>query len=302
MLRRNPNYLGTRPQRLDAIVYRTGVDVGRATALVASGQIDYIQDYDSALGPGSVVAREAGARYRLTANNWPEGLALNPRRALFADPRRRRAVGSALDRGVLADAVGLAIPATHVLPPRFPGAAPRTPSRPDPRSARSVAGDRRVQAVFAVVTDVAGAVYDAELVRSVRRQLRVIGIDTRLLHYRQTDYDNPARLAAVLSRADIVRVSGNADMTRDPVAFLSSLTYLPDADRASLRRIAALASPARETAAVALAAKLERDAVIIGYAQRAAPELLSRRLGCVVEHPIYPGVDLAALCLRQRPR
>jgi hypothetical protein len=29
------------------------------------------------------------------------------------------------------------------------------------------------------------------------------------------------------------------------------------------------------------------------------PELVSRRLGCIVHNPVYAGVDLAALCVRR---
>jgi hypothetical protein len=36
----------------------------------------------------------------------------------------------------------------------------------------------------------------------------------------------------------------------------------------------------------------------LAYANFATPELVSKRLGCVIDQPEYPGVDLAALCLR----
>ena len=120
----------------------------------------------------------------------------------------------------------------------------------------------------------------------------------KVVPYPQSDYDHPAELAAVRARADLTRIFGNATQTRDPVEYLRAVPYLRAADRASLERIATFPSPRRESAAAALAANLERDGVVVGYAARVLPELVSRRLGCIVEQPEFPGLDLAALCRR----
>ena len=64
-----------------------------------------------------------------------------------------------------------------------------------------------------------------------------------------------------------------------------------------LRQISRLASPAREAAAGAVAAWLEREAIYVPYADDALPALVSSRLGCIVDQPEVPGVDLAALCV-----
>jgi hypothetical protein len=101
-----------------------------------------------------------------------------------------------------------------------------------------------------------------------------------------------------MARADLTRVAGNADNARDSVAYLFGLPYLPPTDRARLERIATLAPPRREAAAAAVAARLEQQAVYIGFSNGATPELVSKRLGCVIDQPEYPGLDLAALCLR----
>jgi hypothetical protein len=84
----------------------------------------------------------------------------------------------------------------------------------------------------------------------------------------------------------------------DIVAYLNRLPYLPAADQTRLDRIAGLPFSRREAAAARLAAELERDAVYVGFADAATPELASKRLGCVIDQPRYPGVDLVALCLR----
>ena len=108
----------------------------------------------------------------------------------------------------------------------------------------------------------------------------------------------PEEQAAVLARADLTKKGGNAEDASDAVGFLLGLPYLPAAARARLGRIEALPYPRRGRAAAEVAAGLRRDAVYIGFSNRATPELVSKRLGCVVRQPEYPGVDLAALCMR----
>jgi DNA-binding SARP family transcriptional activator/ABC-type transport system substrate-binding protein len=301
VLKPNPNYGGSRPRHLDAIVYRMNVDVGKAAALVAQGKVDYLQEDDPALSPGTEAARSAGSRYRLTPNNWTEGLALNARRPLFADLRMRRAVAYALDRSDLAAALGRGIATSHVLAPSSPGYGDGSgyPLSADLKVARRLTTRLHRHAVFAIITDDAGALYDPRTIQGVREQLAAIGIRVTLLTIRQTESADPANLAAVLDGADLARIEGNATTTRDPVENLLSLPYLPAVDRARLERIALLPSPRRERAAALVAAKLEHAGVYVGYADSVTPELVSKRLGCVVEQPEYPGLDLAALCLRE---
>jgi len=142
-------------------------------------------------------------------------------------------------------------------------------------------------------------IYDAALVNRVSDQLAAIGIEVAVLPLPQSSTDRPADWSGLLARADIAQIDRNASQAVDPVAYLSLLPpYLPSTDRARLARIATFSSPRREAAAAALASTLERDGVYLAYANLANPELVSKRLGCVIEQPEYPGVDLAALCLR----
>jgi DNA-binding SARP family transcriptional activator/ABC-type transport system substrate-binding protein/streptogramin lyase len=299
VLKRNPNYHGPRPQRLDAIVYRTGVDLARAVAGIANDKVDYVAENDPALAPGTPTAHDAASRYRLTPNNWPERLVLNPHRPLFADVRIRRAVAYALDRRALAAALagGFAIPTSGVLSPTANGAHGLStyPLGGDLAAARRFMGGRRFHAVVAEYADPAGVVLDAEFVRTLSDQLAAIGIRVTVLPVRQTT--NAAQRSALFARADIVHLGANASETRDPVEYLRSLPYLRSVDQTELRRLASLPSPRREAAAASLGTRLERDAIAVGVADRATPELVSSRLGCVIDQPKYPGVDLAALCL-----
>ena len=63
-------------------------------------------------------------------------------------------------------------------------------------------------------------------------------------------------------------------------------------------RLLTLTSPRRERAALAVARRVEHDSLYAVYMNDALPELVSRRLGCIVHQPEYAGVDLAALCLK----
>jgi hypothetical protein len=66
ILKRNPNYDGPAPARLDAVAFREGLSPEKAVARVESGRWDGALLSDSLLGPDSAVARRArrGGRLR----------------------------------------------------------------------------------------------------------------------------------------------------------------------------------------------------------------------------------------------
>jgi hypothetical protein len=109
--------------------------------------------------------------------------------------------------------------------------------------------------------------------------------------------DWPEQWLAKARRADLIAAGINAE-TADPAAYLQRL-YLPTPQlRNEFRTLATLSSPARERASIALTNKIEQNSYFAVFRYSAAPELISRRLGCVVHQPEYPGVDFAALCIR----
>jgi DNA-binding SARP family transcriptional activator/ABC-type transport system substrate-binding protein len=299
VLKRNPNYGGTRPHHLDAIVYELNVAPKDAAARIANGTLDYVLENDPALAPGSAAAHAAGPRYRLTpgATAKVNFLAFNTRRPLFADFRWRRAVQYALDRRALAqaDPSGGAFPATRLLSPNVPGFddTPLYPLRPDLRKARKLAGGRHARAVFADFADP----YSSAFNRAVREELAVIGLRVTLLPLTNSDYAN-GTVDDKAARSDLIWGGSNSE-TGDPVEYLEQL-FLPQKFWDELGRIGKLSAPQRETKAAALARRIEKESLFAVYDNEAIPELVSRRLGCIVHQPEYPGVDLAALCLRNR--
>ena len=291
VLRRNPNYGGSRPQRLDAIVFKLNVAPGRAASQIESGKLDYfLESQNPTLTPDTEAARSEGGRYRLVpaSNAGVHYLAFNWQRPLFADIRMRRAVQYALDRQALADAGdGVGLPATHLVPTR----AQLYPIRGDLVRARRLAGRTRRDAIVFTWDDS----YTAGFNRVLREQLASIGIRARILPMVQGESEE--RWLAKARRADLVWGGLNAE-TGDAAAYLAPL-FLPPHEARELRELSGLASPARERAASALVRRIERRSLFAVFGTDAMPELVSRRLGCIVHNPVYAGVDLAALCVRR---
>src|SRR5919197_6083462 len=303
VLKRNPNYAGPRPHHLDAIVFELNVAPRDAAARIASGTLDYVLETDPALASQTEAARTAGSRYRLTADSTGHVLfyGFNRSRPLFASLRMRRAVQYALDRVALArvDPTGAAIPATRLLSRKVEGYSEKQlyPLGGDLDLARGLAGRHRAHAVLYTWNDA----YSAGFLRVLRRQLAAIGIRSTIRTMTNDDYANGS-LATKAAASDLVWGGLNAE-TSDPVSYLQEIEdVLPTADRAQLAQVAKLASPERERHAAALARRIEKQSLFAVYDIGAIPQLLSARLGCVLQQPEYPGVDLAALCLRQGRR
>ena len=293
VLRRNPNYGGSRPQHLDAIVVEFNVPPAEAATRIEAGTLDYfLESQNPTILPGSAAARTAGERYRLTPETT-QGISFfgfNGERPLFASVEMRRAVQYALDRVELAAFVG--VPATRLLSPGIPGYEKTGlyPLRGDLRTARRLASERKRPVV--VYTWIAPG-YDAAFNRVLRRQLAAIGLQMTVLPMVQAKGFELEKA----NRADLIWGGLNTN-TADPGAYLQQVSYLPRPYSDEIRRINGLQSPARERAASALAQRIEQASFFAVYASRAFPEIVSRRLGCIVRQPEYMGVDLAALCLK----
>ena len=123
VLKRNPNYGGSRPQHLDAIVVEFNVAPSEAATRIENGTLDYfLESQNPTLRPNTAAARAAGDRYRLRRTTGSSSSPSTTDRPLFADVRMRRAVQYALDRQALADADPAGgLPATRLLYPSIVG-------------------------------------------------------------------------------------------------------------------------------------------------------------------------------------
>jgi len=296
VLRPNPNYGGTRPQRLEAIVVEFDMPPAEAATRIQNGTLDYFfESQQATLTPDTAAARAAGRRYELTPVGRVQFYAFNSDRPLFADKRMRRAVQYALDRSALVAASpsgSAGLPATRLLVPSILGYDQRQlyPRHADLRSARRLTGRHRSVVNVWTWNDTYTEAFNKEL----RKQLAAIGLRMSILQARQSD--SPAEKLAKIRRSDLIWGALNKD-TADPAEYLKDL-FLPPADAKELRRVQTLFSPDREHAALALTRKVERESLYAVFEMDAWPELVSRRLGCIVHQPEYSGVDLAALCLK----
>ena len=292
VLKPNPNYGGTRPQHLDAIVYRLGIAPGAAAEQIEAGRLDYfLESQRPTLTPDTAAAHAAGERYRMTndAAAGTQYLAFNWNRPVFADIRMRRAVQYALDRSTQW------LPATRVGSPRSPGydASPLYPLRGDLAKARALVGGRKARvSVLAFVDE-----YTKPYIDALRDRLARIGMTVTLRRLTNDDFANGGGgYREKAAESDLTWGGANAH-TADPVDYLRQL-FLPGDLWQEVNRIAKLPSPARERRAAALAREIDRRSLFAVYGYSAIPELVSKRLGCIVHQPQYAGVDLAALCLK----
>ena len=296
VVRRNPNYHGSRPRRLAAIVYREQPQGGQAVAEIEAGNADYVADQDPALALAATVAREfsqpaAGQprRYFATPLLATDELAFDAKHGLFADARMRQAVNYALDRPALAAALGDLV-AGNYLPPGLPGSLARHVyplSGPDLARARALAGPHGGHAVLAVCSDPGCT----ELGQIIQADLARIGIRIQL-----QPYAGAIGSATTRSGADIVLARVFASYP-DPAAFLK-IALGGGFGQDSLAKLTGLDPGQRVSAASQLELQLMRGpAPLAAIGTPVIPEFFSARVTCHVFQPLEFGADLGSLCL-----
>jgi DNA-binding SARP family transcriptional activator len=294
ILRRNPNYRGPRPQRLDAIVLTSHADAAADINAINTGKADYIAEPSLPLSrPKPTRSQGASAHGRRRYIQSPllgvDELAFNTRHGRFANAHLRRAANFALDRPAIAAALGDQV-TDQYLPAGIPGynshhVYPLT--GPEIKRARSLTGPFRGSVTLAVCSDPACL----EVGRIVAADLGRIGIHTHVRQY-------AGALAPTTERtgADIVLARIFAPYP-DPVAALRAA--LGDRDTSELDRLARLNDRTRITATAQLELNLLRtSAPAAALGTPTIPEFFSARVGCKTFQPLFFGVDLSHLCLR----
>jgi YVTN family beta-propeller protein len=327
VLRRNPNYHGDRPHRLDRIVITLGVDPSRALREIEAGTADYALDglprdagprLAAQYGPGSRAAKAGDQRYFISPANGARYLHMNTSRRLFADARLRRAVNYALDRPALV-AVGRKYaevnpfnagePTDSFLLPSTAGATDRhvyPVNGPDVRKARQLAG--HLHAIATMYTPNVPPWLQEALI--VKRNLKPLGIDVEIKQFALAEFFS--RIGRRGEPFDLA-VSGYGFGDTDPASMLeefegsnvradglANFSYFdsPAFDR-QLEAAAKLSGPKRYRTYGRLALELERRfAPAAPFATNASRDFFSARVGCVLYQPVF-GIDLATLCLRR---
>lgn len=321
VLKRNPNYGGRRPHKLETIVYTLGVKPGDAVMHVEAGQADYAANYipietDARLaaryGAASPAAARGGQRYFLDPRLAIAFLALNTSRPLFANERLRRAVNYAIDRRALARLGSLiagpgaftTIATDQYLPPTLPAfeRGHVYPLSGDAAAARRNAGPLAATAVMYTCNQTPCP----ELTHQIAQDLAKIGIRLDVKEFpRDEMFERASRPGEPY---DILLADWGADYA-DPSDFLNVLLdergnlshFRSKVWAGRLDRVAQLEGPARDRAYGKLALDLARDAApFVVYADGVSRDFFSARVGCQVFNPVY-GVDVAGLCLRHSP-
>ncbi len=324
VLRRNPNYRGDRPHRLDEIEIAIGVDNSQALGEIEAGKADYALDGSpraagptlaARYGPGSVAARKGRQQYFINPALGERWLHMNTSRPLFSNVRLRRAVSYAIDRVALVaqgrrfaevNPFNAGEPTDDLMPPSVAGARDFHvyPFRPDLRRARRLAGHVHRTAVM-YTPNLPPWLQEAQV---VRRDLAPLGIDVQVKAFPIGDFY--ARIGRRGEPFDLA-VSGYA-LSTDPEQNLadfeavtirrtggSNFSYFDDPgfDRQA-RAASRLSGPRRYRAFARLELELERDLVpAAAFATDASRDFFSARMGCQLYQPVM-GIDLAALCLR----
>jgi YVTN family beta-propeller protein len=327
ILKRNPNYQGPRPHRLNEIDIALNLSKAEAVNDVETGRGDYVAlggfhptvresaRLNARFGPQSPIGRAGKQRYFMSPSPGIIYYALNTSRPLFASARMRRAVNFAIDRPALANAQEsgiLALPADQYLPPGMAGfedAHIYPTDGPDLDRARRLAGNRHRTAVL-YASDSTSSLKRAQV---LVRNLASIGIDVEVKTFPGTVL--AAKEATKGEPFDIAENSWSADYF-DPFNFLNQL-FDPNIKPAALsvdasrfdeplynRRLesaAKLTGAARYRAYAQLDIDLTRNASpIVVWGNPATEDLFSARMGCQAYGPY--GVDLAALCIRPHAR
>jgi ABC-type transport system substrate-binding protein len=296
LLKRNPNYRGPHPARLDAIVLRVGLDPERAVAKVENGDWQGLSLDDPLLRPERAVARRFGGtgsiRYFALPSARLEYLALNGGRGPLRDASLRRRVAGAIDRAALASSSDLT-PTAGLLPPALRGGSIVGPARESrPR--------RKPHVTLRIAVDQACGESCALFASQIAAHLRPLGIDVVSV----VSSNLPAAMRDPAARIDMATLATDFPYP-DPASFLAQMlghdvpaSWLPQTTRAALTRLDSLSGSGRDRAAVALARRLgDVDVPVVAFGTPQMGVLLGPELGCRRWDAFDSELDLAALCI-----
>jgi ABC-type oligopeptide transport system substrate-binding subunit len=317
VLRRNPNYGGSRRASPNELRIALAVNQAMTVEAIEAGTVDYTPIIENPrvarrlqdrYGAGD--AKIGEPRFIVKPMNEIDRLIFNTSRQPFSSSRLRRAASYALDRTALARE-GLFTelpgqPTDQYLPPSMAGFrdARLYPLRPDVARARRLAGSRR----RSVVLYTAGFPSHVRFAEIVRMNLRRIGIDVEIKNVGDSYFQRISRRAEPFD----LTLDGWASDYPDPTDVLGQLdgrtireelntnVALFD-DPAFNRRLDAaenLPSPDRELALGRLDADTARAAAPwAAVANNRRHDFFSGRVGCLRYTAAY-GVELASLCVR----
>ena len=318
VLKRNPNYHGSRPHAFDEIDYETAVSVRRrAVREIDAGTSDYavvggdlpngqLASLAARYGSGSPAARAGRQRYFVNPLFGFAYLALNTSRPLFANVDLRKAVNYALDRRAITQGCGFSCqPTDQYLQSGIPGFRDTHvyPLTPDLARAKRLARGHGGRAVLyaGVESGTRGAAHQGRTCAARD-------------HRPDQDFGSFALGHIAGRRGEPFDMALTAGFPPSPTLPTSSTTSSTGA-RSEPRRTSTC--PISTTRTTTASSPPQRDSTARGVTPptgRSRPtscatqhrqhrsrtcqsEFFSARIGCQVYQPVYR-IDLAALCLR----
>jgi ABC-type oligopeptide transport system substrate-binding subunit len=322
VLKRNPNYHGTRPHNLDTITYTIGVAPEATNLQIRTGAADYAADgvppavnaqLGAKYGPGSPAAEAGHQQYFVNPTLSFRYLALNTTRPLFKDVNVRKAVNYAIDRhAILLQRGAYAGQAwTHYLPPGIAGSSSEQPyptNTPDLATAKKLAGSGSKGTAVLYTCDQSPCPQQATI---IQQNLKQIGINVDVKQFARAvqfskegtkgepfdiafegwnaDYADPYDFINVLLNGKSIQKANNVNFS-----YFNDPTYIKQMEQA-----AGLSGPERSAAYGKLDLNLAKNASpLAAWDVDNERDFFSARTGCQLYHPVY-GMDIAALCLRK---
>ena len=313
LIKRNPYYRGTRPQRWDEVKVAQNVGVQASYLQVRRGEVDL----DISGLPPTAHAELTKAhginkgRYFVTPGLAIQYIALNTERPLFRDPSVRQAVSYAIDRTFLMRLAGLngGIPNDQILPPGIPGYRPIVvfPNKPDLAKARQLMRGRTAKAVLYAGNDPVSKA-SAELIQANLKRIG-IAVDVKLYAFNVqinkagtrgepfdmnligwfADYPDPYDFVNVLLYGKTIAKSNNVN-----TAYFNDPVFNRRMERAALTT-----GDARAATYAALDRDLTKAAPFVVYGNSTTREFVAERIGCPVTSGPTVGLNLTMLCLKK---
>jgi ABC-type transport system substrate-binding protein/class 3 adenylate cyclase/streptogramin lyase len=305
IVKRNPNYHGSRPHRLDALVYRINLDTAAAAAQVVDGSLNAVIDPEGdVLRPTGDLAHRYSSptkgqpHYLLYPIRGIEFLTMNNDRGPLRDVSVRKAINYAIDRPALAAALG-EIPTDHYLPAGMPGA--QLDRHVYPLEGPNLAVARRLMhgrhlSLTLYTCDKADCVQRAGIFKA---DLAAIGISLHV-HKLQDQYA-PGRVYDLrddgwyVDEFDPNAMLGVAmfGLSNDLAPTFTDPRWMHRFQQVDRLRVDQERFDAFGRFDLAM---MRRAAPWAAYAQQIDRILLSAHTGCATVNPVY-GIDLAALCI-----
>jgi len=323
VLKRNPNYHGTRPHNFSQIVYTVGVALDATLLQIKAGQADYdgdgvpptaYADLWNSYGPTSKLGKAHKQQFFVNTILSTRYMALNTSRPTFSNVNLRKAVNYAIDRRTILQQSGAYAGKTtdQILPPGIAGykKVNQYPlNSPDTAKAQQFmnAGNGKGKDVTLYTCDAGACPKRAAVMQA---NLSAVGFNVHIQQFKRSvqftkegvrgepfdiadegwlaDYADPFDFINVLLDGSNLQDSGNNNY-----AYFTDPTYLK-----LMKAAAQKSGSARATAYASLDGTLTKNAV--PWAARDNDnqrDFFSAKIGCQVYQPIYT-MDLGALCPR----